>query len=202
MWESEREYKNALLRPSDGKWDQSRRRKVFVSYHHADQDEVRSFIERYDHAHDLFITRVVGMSSEIEINSRNVSYVMRRIREDYLRDSTVTIVLIGRETWKRKYVDWEIDASLSTTARQSLPNGLIGIRMNSYFYLATNPPIPDRLYDNIQYGLLPNGKYGRIYDLPGSSWELTQWIEDAYESRTKRAHLIVNVREMMQRNRT
>ena len=30
------------------------------------------------------------------------------IRDDYLRDSTVTIVLIGTETKGRKHVDWEV----------------------------------------------------------------------------------------------
>ncbi|MBN1655077.1 MAG: TIR domain-containing protein [Deltaproteobacteria bacterium] len=39
-------------------------------------------------------------------------YVMRRIRDEHLRDSTVTIVMIGNCTWSRKYVDWELQASL------------------------------------------------------------------------------------------
>lgn len=34
------------------------------------------------------------------------------IRDDYLRDSTVTIVLVGVETKNRKHVDWEIYSSM------------------------------------------------------------------------------------------
>jgi len=34
------------------------------------------------------------------------------IRDDYLRDSTVTIVLVGKETRRRKHVDWEIYSSM------------------------------------------------------------------------------------------
>lgn len=34
------------------------------------------------------------------------------IRDDYLRSSTVTIVLVGTETKNRKHVDWEIYSSM------------------------------------------------------------------------------------------
>ena len=42
------------------------------------------------------------------IDIDNTDYVMRRIRELYLKDSTVTIVLIGKCTWARRSIDWEI----------------------------------------------------------------------------------------------
>jgi len=35
---------------------------------------------------------------------------MRRIREEKLQDSTVTIVLVGNCTNSRRYVDWKIKA--------------------------------------------------------------------------------------------
>ena len=38
--------------------------------------------------------------------------IRRAIRDKYLRDSTVTIVLVGRETRRRKHVDWEIYSSM------------------------------------------------------------------------------------------
>jgi hypothetical protein len=37
------------------------------------------------------------------IDIDNTDYVMRRIK-----DSTVTIVLIGKCTWARRSIDWEI----------------------------------------------------------------------------------------------
>ena len=46
------------------------------------------------------------------IDSDDDDYVMRRIREEYLSDTTVTLVFIGKETWTRKFVDWELAASL------------------------------------------------------------------------------------------
>ena len=32
--------------------------------------------------------------------------VRQKIRDEYIRDSTVTIVLIGLRTWQRKHIDW------------------------------------------------------------------------------------------------
>ena len=73
------------------------RRKVFISYHQADKDEVNEFIEEFDNNHDVFIARALGagMSDDI-INSTDTTYVMRRIRELYLEYLTVTVVLIGK----------------------------------------------------------------------------------------------------------
>ena len=36
----------------------------------------------------------------------------KKIRDEYLRDSTVTILLVGLETKKRKHVDWELYSSM------------------------------------------------------------------------------------------
>ncbi len=89
------------------------RHKVFISYYQADQDEVVEFVNTFDEERDVFIARVIGteMSQDI-IDSNDPAYVMRRIRELYLGDSTVTIVMIGKCTWARRYVDWELQATL------------------------------------------------------------------------------------------
>jgi hypothetical protein len=59
---------------------------------------------------DVFIHRSVGIMDDDVINGSESIYIMRRIREEYLEDSTVTMVLIGRRTWARKFVDWEIQS--------------------------------------------------------------------------------------------
>ena len=38
--------------------------------------------------------------------------IREKIRDEYLRDSSVTIVLVGTETKRRKHVDWEIYSSM------------------------------------------------------------------------------------------
>ena len=41
---------------------------------------------------------MIDKSLNIPINSTDEEYIMRKIREDYLSDSTVTIVLIGQKS--------------------------------------------------------------------------------------------------------
>ena len=88
------------------------RRKCFISYHHVEQAYVDHFVNTFDRAHDIFIARQFGQMPDDIIDSNDTDYVMRRIRQDYIRNSTVTIVMCGKCTWARRYVDWEIQASL------------------------------------------------------------------------------------------
>ena len=174
------------------------RHKVFISYHHDDQDEVEEFIETFDYQRKVFITRGVGVDIEQEIiDSDDTDYVMRKIRELYLKDSTVTIVLMGKCTWARRYVDWEIQASLRH-GETVTANGLLGIKLNSY---KKSSSYPDRLNKN----LLEKDQedcYARACDYPTRKDTLAAWIDDAFQARTSREHLIVNPRERFQYNRT
>lgn len=172
------------------------RRKVFISYHHADQREVEQFVQTFDHERNLFIYRALGLADDI-INSYDTDYVMRRIRELYLRDSTVTVVLIGKCTWARRYVDWEIQASLRR-GQTVTPNGLLGIVLPS---AGRNPTPPERLRTNLK-GANSDEGYARWYWYPQRKDSLVNWIEDAFQSRTSRAHLIVNPRDRFTYNRT
>jgi Thoeris protein ThsB, TIR-like domain len=82
---------------------------VFVSYHHRlDQpfyDEFsRIFCDTYDVVQDN--------SPERAKDSDDVEYIMRSLRENHISGTSCTIVLCGAETRWRKFVDWEIDATL------------------------------------------------------------------------------------------
>jgi hypothetical protein len=178
------------------------RRKVFISYHHADAEEIKSFIQSFDHAADSFIARGigVGMTGDI-INSNNTDYVMSQIRQEYLSDSSITLVMIGNCTWSRRYVDWELQASLRSGPTIT-PNGVLGIKLQSYAGTA----YPDRLNKNLlshgTAGLLgPTDCYARVYDMPTSIEQFRTYLEDAYLARTTRARLIVNPRERMGYNK-
>jgi len=72
------------------------RRKCFISYHHADQEEVDKFVRTFDHERNIFISLLGKEMSQDIIDSTDTDYVMRRIRERYLSDSTVTIVMLGK----------------------------------------------------------------------------------------------------------
>lgn len=167
--------------------------RVFISHYRGDRKEVDEFIKRFTTQEKVFKPYVLGANDNDDfINSNNPSYVMSQIREKYLKDSTVTIVLIGSCTHSRRYVDWEIKSSLRRGSYT--PNGLIGIILPSQGNSAYLPP---RLKDNWSKG---SSCYARYYNYPKTSEQLASWIEDAYNARTKRVDLIKNTQDMMKYN--
>jgi MTH538 TIR-like domain (DUF1863) len=171
------------------------RRKCFISYHHVDQQAADKFVRDFDHEYNSFIARGLGeeMPGDV-IDSTNPEYVMAKIRERYLADSTVTIVLMGRCTWARRYVDWEIQTSLRS-GLYSTPNGLLGIK------LPTFGGFPARLESNLPVGWPAKDGFARAISYPRSTNELVDNIEAAFSRRTTHQGLIVNPRDKMAHNR-
>ena len=170
------------------------RHKIFVSYHHQDQEEVDKFIRTFDHDRDVFIARAVGSDETMDelINSDDDDYVMRRIREDHLSDSTVTLLFIGKDTWSRKFVDWELAASLHQGPVAGKPNGVVAILSPEL----TEVILPDRLAENLQTG------YAKFYPYPKNRAQLAKWVEEAYQAREDEAKrkLVRNSRTKLKRN--
>jgi hypothetical protein len=172
------------------------RRKVFISFHQKDQTEVEDFIDRWAERGGLFIPKVLGVSDNDDIiNSQNPEYVMSQIRTRYLGDSTVTMVLVGSCTHSRRYVDWELKASLRQGVNL-IPNGVMGIILPS---CGANAYLPQRLEENWSKG--HQDCYARYWIAPRTADELVEWVEDAHGARTSRAHLIQNGSTMMGYNR-
>ena len=87
-----------------------RRHKVFVSYHHENDQGNRNRFERlFVDGYDVMDSRSVKIGAIP--NGLTLDEISRRVRDDYLSDSTVTVVLVGKDTWRRKHVDWEIAAN-------------------------------------------------------------------------------------------
>ena len=132
------------------------------------------------------------MANDI-VNSNDTDYVMRRIREQYMQNTSVTIVMIGQNTWKRRYVDWEIAASLRNGFANPA-NALLGIKLPSYAYDIQQ--YPDRLNDNLNAQGVADGTlcYARCITYPTNSAELRTAIEEAHQRRQNQSHLINNTR--------
>ena len=112
------------------------RHKVFTSYHHHNDQSYRDQFERlFANSYDIMVSMSVQIG-DIDPKLR-VDTVRQKIRDEYLRDSTVTVVLIGAETWKRKHVDWEIGSSIRQT-QLNPRSGLLGILLPSYPLLSRN----------------------------------------------------------------
>ena len=120
------------------------KRKVFISHYKGDKDEVEAFIDEFCNKENVFTPRVLGANENDEfIDSSDTDYVMTQIRKKYLEDSTVTIILIGRCTHSRRYVDWELKSSLRQG--EYTPNGVLGILLKSK---GNSGHLPPRLKDN------------------------------------------------------
>lgn len=150
------------------------RHKVFVSYHHALDESYKNIFElRFS---NRFGAIVPGSVKVGDIDPTLPTETIRqKIRDEYLRDTSVTVVLIGAETWQRKHIDWEIGSS---------------IRHTEY-----NPrTIPPRLYDNIQCG------FAAIYNWSENATHVQDWIHQAYlRMSTKQPD---NARPSFSKNRT
>mgnify|MGYP000990265085 CR=1 FL=1 len=174
-------------------FNQPVRRKVFLSHSHLHEVENAAFLRDFG---DVFIARQLGIfGNEDFINSTDTNYVMQCVRSHYVQDSTVTIVLIGSCVHSRRYIDWEIKASLRQGA-DFLPNGLLAITLPS-----TNGQahLPERVEQNWKQGNI--NCYAHFQPYPTSKEQLRTWIEEAFARRTTHSHLISNSREMWSYNR-
>jgi hypothetical protein len=165
------------------------RHKVFVSYYHDEDQEYRNrFEERFGH---LFISKSV-YPGDINTDASD-EYIKRLIQQRYITDSSVLIVLVGPNTWRRKHVDWEISAALNKKVGGH--SGLIGILLptfpveNGCYYYYRD--LPSRLADNARSG------YAKIHMWP-SVWLPDIYVETeidaAFQRRRTHSRLIENWR--------
>ena len=108
-------YRNLLIRPPIPK------RKVFVSYYHRDDQFYKNYFCEF--TKDIFTHKSVENGDIMPDNS--TEYIKRLIQTDCLSDTSVLILLIGPNTWKRKHVDWEISGALNSKIRGR--SGVIGL---------------------------------------------------------------------------
>ena len=77
------------------------RHNVFISYHHKNDQWYKDELIRMGKEYAVFIDKSVGGGNILEHLADQ--QIRRRVRDEYLRDSTVTIVLVGAETKRRKH---------------------------------------------------------------------------------------------------
>ena len=112
--------------------------KCYISF----KMEDKTFKEEIQKWCDQDKVDMIDKSLETPINSENEDYIMRKIREDYLSDSTVTIFLIGEHSsedlgWEeQRFIKRELQASLYNGEGNSR-NGILGVVL---------PVMYDRIY--------------------------------------------------------
>lgn len=118
--------------------------KLFVSYHH---DGDGHFYREFCRLIEGYYQPVQDSSVERTTGCTDAQLVVSNLRKNYLADTVCTVVLCGLQTAYRRFVDWEIKASLD------LSHGLVAI------ILPENLPdwrgrysFPERLSDNLESG--------------------------------------------------
>lgn len=164
-------------------------RNCFISYHHDNDQEYLDEIRGYYARQNLF-----DYSLKEDIGYLTNETIYRKVRQKMYRCS-ITIVLIGNRTGHRKWIDWELWASLRKythpydSSKNFVSNGIVGIYLPVRKY-----SVPDRLQDNIDSG------YAVTLDWVDIDNNLEKAVEQAYFNRQYKSYLIDNKREQMTKN--
>ena len=78
------------------------RHKVFVSYHHENDQEFKDLL--VEEASADIVDRSVE-DGDID-DGLKTEAIWPKIRDEHIADATVLLVLVGRHTWSSKFVDW------------------------------------------------------------------------------------------------
>ena len=153
---------------------QTRRHRVFISFHHEDQRYKDEFVR-------MMGDKMIDESVDIGDIPQDipVETISQNIRDNFIRDASVTVVLIGPGTWQRKHVDWEIGSSLRDSGYNPRC-GLLGILLPNHpdFGDEAYDPhlIPPRLADNCD----GNDPYAHIHDWTQQPNTIQDWIHTAF----------------------
>jgi len=186
-----------------GQPQQVEKRKVFVSFHSADQ----AYRDEFDR---LFGDHFISMSVDRgDIDPENeTEYIKRMIQQEHIVQSSVVIALYGKETYKRKHVDWEISGGLS--GKVGGHKGLIIIllpefpvwpfdALGQFNQSLLHPYLHPRTATNVNSG------YAAVHSWPGMYPQLPavfigDIVEGAANRRETHNHLIDNSHEQYKYN--
>lgn len=155
------------------------KRKVFISYHHkGEQAVVDAFSKTFGEDYEVFTDK----SLERAADSDDAEY-LNQVCRDTIEGTSVTIVMIGKQTGCRKFVDWEIRDTLFKK------HGLVAISRPGL--ADSDACLPDRLKDNRK------SEFAKWYTYPNSAASLKTLIDEAYNADKAK---IDNSREKVSRN--
>lgn len=125
---------------------ENQKHKVFISYHHANDQWYKNELLRLNRICEIFIDSSVD-TGDIDDNLPD-DRIREIIRDEYLRDSTVTILLVGVETKNRKHIDWELYSSMYD-GKVNKKSGVLIINLpstNCTYYTASHEGEKEKVY--------------------------------------------------------
>lgn len=140
--------------------------KVFISYYHSDDQNYKEELLKLNDRCDIFIDGSVGIG-DIDDSNMNDDEIRVKIRDEYLKDTSVTIILIGKETKKRKHIDWEIYSSMRD-GKINKKSGILVIQLptiNPIYYTAAHEEEKSEIYSfNTSWTIITSrDEYNRRY---------------------------------------
>lgn len=137
--------------------------KVFISYHHDNDQWYKDYLASIAEPFQVFIDESVNIG-DIDESCKDET-ILRCIRDEFLKGSTVTIVLVGTETRNRNFVDWEIWSSMYDGLKNK-KSGILVIQLPavaSTYYHAGHGTDEKSLYPSQEWVTISNDEYDRRY---------------------------------------
>jgi MTH538 TIR-like domain (DUF1863) len=144
-------------------------RRVFFSFHY---DDVKTFRANVVRKHDMLKTREEAGFFDASIwedAKRHGDASVKRLINNSLQNTSVTCVLIGTETWRRRWVRYEILKSYERG------NKIFGVRINSVrdkdkktLKAGRNP------FSYLGFTISKSGFTRTFYEREGPEWEVYQ----------------------------
>ena len=125
-------------------------RRVFVSFHHKNDQKYKDYLVTWAKENAVFIDGSVDTG---DIDDKLSDEEIRiKIRDEYLKDTTVTILLVGLETKYRKHIDWELYSSMYD-GKKNKKSGIIVILLPSVqcdFYTVAHAGEKECIYSDVK----------------------------------------------------
>jgi len=102
--------------------------RVFICYHHINDQAYKATL--------LDLNDRLGVYIDMSVDTGDIDpdlpddTIRVKIRDEYLRDSSVTILLVGTETAGRKHIDWELYSSM-IDGRVNKKSGIVVVQLPS-----------------------------------------------------------------------
>ena len=115
-------------------------RHIFISYQHKDQMKAKGF-NLLSWAKNVDVD-FVGRHLLDPVKSKDEKYIKSEINKQ-IKGTSVTVVLIGKDTKESEYQPYEIEQSLAKDS----PNGILGIKLDKSANLPKDSATGKLLYD-------------------------------------------------------
>ena len=102
--------------------------KVFISFHHDNDQWYKDELVRWGTRYEIFEDGSVELG-EIP-DDWEPQQIREYIRDEHLRDTSITILLVGTETKNRKHIDWELYSSMYN-GKKNKKSGILVINLPS-----------------------------------------------------------------------